>query len=151
MGQMTERPLRVAMGLLCLVGLGIAGYLTYVHYRGLHPVCVAGGGCETVQSSHYAKLGGIPVPVLGLVGYAAILATLAVPGDLGRLLGTGAALIGFGFSAYLTYLELFVIDAICTWCVGSAVVMTLLAALAVARVLRAEPDLPSNQPSPEAP
>ena len=48
---------------LALAGLGIAGYLTYVHYAGVHPVCVASGGCETVQSSSYAKLAGIPVPV----------------------------------------------------------------------------------------
>ena len=72
-----------------LVGLGIAGYLTYVHYAGLHPVCVASGGCETVQSSHYAKLAGVPVPLLGLIGYAAILGSLLVRGDTGRLATAG--------------------------------------------------------------
>lgn len=126
-----------AIGVLCVVGLGIAGYLTYVHYSGLHVLCVSSGGCETVQTSSYAKLAGIPVPVLGLVGYAGILVSLFVPGDPGRLATAGLALVGFGFSLYLTYLELFVINAICQWCIGSAVLMTAIAVLAVVRLLRA--------------
>jgi uncharacterized membrane protein len=133
-----DRRLAAVIAGLCVAGLGIAGYLTYVHYAGLHPVCVASGGCETVQSSSYAKLAGIPVPLLGLIGYAAILASLLWRGDTGRLATAGLALVGFGFSLYLTYLELFVIEAICQWCVASAVLMTALAALAVWRLLRAD-------------
>jgi uncharacterized membrane protein len=135
----TDRRLAGAIAVLAVAGLGVAGYLTYVHYAGLHPVCVASGGCETVQSSHYAKLAGIPVPVLGLIGYAAILASLFVRTETGRLATAGFAIVGFGFSLYLTYLELFVIKAICQWCVGSAVLMTALAILAVVRLLRAPP------------
>jgi uncharacterized membrane protein len=125
------------IAVLALVGLGVAGYLTYVHYAGIHVLCAASGGCETVQTSSYAKLAGIPVPVLGLVGYVGILVSLFVPGDTGRLATAGLALVGFGFSVYLTYLEVFVIKAICQWCVGSAVLMTGIAVLAVIRLLRA--------------
>jgi len=134
---MSDRALLVATAVLAAAGVLIAGYLTWVHYAELEPFCVGGGGgCERVQASEYAELAGIPVAVLGLGGYVAILGSLFVPGDAGRFAGALLALIGFGFSAYLTYLELFEIDAICQWCVASAVVMTALACTTVARVLR---------------
>jgi uncharacterized membrane protein len=132
------RRIDVAIGAVALVGLGIAAYLTYIHYAGLQPLCLASGGCEKVQSSHWSKLAGIPVATIGLLGYAAILALLFVPGEAG-LAGTAlVALAGFGFSAYLTYVELFRIHAVCQWCVASAVLMTVLAGLTVARLLTAE-------------
>jgi uncharacterized membrane protein len=119
--------------------VGVAGYLVYVHYEGIEPLCVAGGGgCEKVQTSDYADLLGIPVALLGLGAYLAILATLFVRGDLGRLASAAIALSGFGFSLYLTYREIFTIEAICQWCVASAVLMTLLAVLTVTRLLKAE-------------
>jgi uncharacterized membrane protein len=134
---MSDRALRQAAVLLALLGLGVAGYLTYVHYAELEPICAGGGGgCERVQNSTYSELAGIPVAVLGLVGYALILASLAVPGEAGRVGGAVLALAGFGFSLYLTWLELFEIDAICQWCVVSAVLMTALAVITALRVLR---------------
>ncbi len=134
---MSDRALRRAAVLLALLGLGVAGYLTYVHYAELEPICAGGGGgCERVQNSDYAELAGIPVAVLGLAGYALILASLAVPGEAGRVGGAVLALAGFGFSLYLTWLELFEIDAICQWCVASAVLMTALALVTALRVLR---------------
>ena len=133
---MTEPRLRAAIAVLAVAGIGIATYLTYVHYADVEAFCVAGGGgCEKVQTSDYAEFLGIPVAVLGLIGYVLILASLWVRGDAGRLAGAVLALSGFGFSAYLTYRELFTIDAICQWCVASAVVMTLLAALTTWRLL----------------
>jgi uncharacterized membrane protein len=130
-------PLRLATAVLALVGLGIAGYLTWVHYAGLDPVCVGGGGgCEQVQASRWAELSGVPVALLGLFGYGAILATLALPDELGRTAAAFVSLVGFGFSAWLTYVELEKIGAVCQWCVASAVVMTALAAVSVARLLR---------------
>lgn len=131
---LSDGPARL-IGLLCLVGLGVAGYLTYVHYAGIAPVCST-GGCERVQASDYAEVAGVPVALLGLVGYLGIGASLLLRGELGRTTTAALAIIGFGFSAYLTYLELFVIDAICQWCVGSAALMTLLAVTAVTRMLR---------------
>jgi len=129
-----DRPTTVAT-VLTLAGIAIAGYLTWVHYEGLSPICTT-GGCERVQASSYSEIGPIPVALLGLIGYVVILASLAIRGDVGRAATFMLALAGFAFSVYLTYLELFVIDAICQWCVASAVVMTALLVVASIRLLR---------------
>jgi len=85
---LSERHLRLIAAALGLAGVGIASYLTWVHYEGLSPVCVGGGGgCERVQNSEYADLIGIPVAVIGLAGYVAILGSLLVPGETGRFAG----------------------------------------------------------------
>jgi uncharacterized membrane protein len=134
----SDSQLRLLAGALALAGLAIAIYLTIVHYDHSSPVCVGGGGgCEKVQTSDYAELAGVPVALLGAIGYALIALSLLVPGENGRFAGALLGLVGLGFSLYLTYLELFVIDAICQWCVASAVVMTLLATTTVMRFLRA--------------
>jgi uncharacterized membrane protein len=134
-----ERKLAIAIAAVALLGVAVAGYLVYVHHAGIKPICAAGGGgCEKVQTSAYAKLAGIPVADLGLAGYLAILGSLLVRGDAGRLAGAAIALSGFGFSLYLTYREIFTIKAICQWCVGSAVLMTVLAVLTTIRLLRAD-------------
>ena len=131
--------LRRATVVLALVGIAIAGYLTWVHYNGLEPVCVGGGGaCERVQSSKWSELAGIPVAVLGLGGYLLLLASLLLPEDTGRTVAALVALVGAGFSAWLTYVELAKIDAICQWCAASAVIMVLLAIVSVIRLLRVE-------------
>jgi uncharacterized membrane protein len=135
-----ERRLVALIAALALLGLLVAGYLTYIHYADVKPLCLSGnGGCEKVQASSYSKLAGVPVAVLGLAGYALLLASLLLPGDSSRLAGAFVALVGFGFSVYLTYRELFTIEAICQWCVVSAVLMTALAILTTMRLLRAEP------------
>jgi uncharacterized membrane protein len=140
-GLAVDRRLRIAILIVCLLGIGDAGYLTYVHYAGLKVLCLSGGGgCETVQASRYAKLDGVPVAVLGLLGYIGILGSLAVRGEAGRTIGVALAFIGFCFSMYLTYRELFTIHAICQWCVGSATCMTVLVVLTVIRFLRADAD-----------
>jgi uncharacterized membrane protein len=125
---------------LAVAGLGVAAYLTVVHYSGGAPVCAISHGCETVQHSRYAKLAGVPVAVIGLAGYVAVLALVALDLASTRLAVAGATMVGFGFSAYLTYLELFQIHAICQWCVASAAIMTALLVLAVARAAR-EPEV----------
>jgi uncharacterized membrane protein len=132
---MSDR-LRVAAIACCALGLGIAGYLTYVHYAGITPACEIAHGCERVQTSKWSELAGVPVALLGLLTYAAILAALLAAGETALLAGAGLSLVGFGFSAYLTYRELFTIEAICIWCVASALLMTALAVLTVARMLR---------------
>ena len=136
---MIDRRLRIAAFVMTVLGIGVAAYLTYIHYAGIEPVCNIAHGCVKVQSSKYAELAGVPVALLGLIGYVTILAALVVDGELGRLAAALIALVGFGFSAYLTYRELFTIDAICQWCVASAVLMTGLAIVCTWRVLIAEP------------
>jgi uncharacterized membrane protein len=130
----SERALRIAAVVVALAGLGVAIYISIAESGGGAPKCLAGGGgCETVAESKYSELAGINVAVIGIAGYLVLLAAAVVPGDVGRFGGFLAALVGFGFSAYLTYLELFVIDAICQWCVASAVLMTLSLAVAATR------------------
>jgi uncharacterized membrane protein len=132
---MTERRLRAAVGALALVGLGVSAYLTYVHYAGGAPYCVAGGsGCERVQESEYADLGGVPVALLGMLAYAALLATAIAPGRLAAAIGAAIALAGAAFSAWLLYAQLALIDAVCQWCVVNEVVITLAAGAATWRM-----------------
>ncbi|HZO76397.1 MAG TPA: vitamin K epoxide reductase family protein [Solirubrobacteraceae bacterium] len=129
--------LRWVLLALATLGLGVAAYLTYVHYAGINPACTAGQSCVKVQTSQWSKLDGVPVALIGLAGYVAIVASLLMPDrEETRLATLGLALVGFGFSAYLTYRELFSIHAICEWCVSSAVVMTLLLLGATIRYLR---------------
>jgi len=139
---MTDVALRRTSGTLGLAGVGIAGYLTYVHYAGLHPVCGISHGCETVQTSSYASLLGIPVALLGLITYVLILVSLGMRGERPLLGGYALTSIAFAFSVYLTYREVFTIHAICSWCVSSAIVFTLLAIVATLRVLRVDVEAP---------
>jgi len=119
---------------LALAGMGIAAYLTFIEVSQAEAVCGPVGDCNAVQQSSYAMLFGvIPIGLLGLFGYAAILAfwilkqagKLPTSYDANRVLW-GFALAGTLFSIYLTFLEPFVIGATCAWCLGSAVIMTAL-------------------------
>jgi uncharacterized membrane protein len=152
-----EGALRVALGALALAGLAISAYLTAVRYADEDPSCVIGSGCTTVQNSEYAELAGIPVAVLGLLAYGGLLLAALLPGPLGRALGLFTALVGVGFSAWLTYAELFLIEAVCLWCVISAILMVLALALTVARAAGAASGVGGSArrsgpaPSPPAP
>ena len=136
------RALRVVLGVLAAAGLLISTYLSWVHFVGVAPVCVGGGGgCETVQSSRYATVLGVPVSVLGIIGYAGLLSSAVLRGEVGVYLGFLIALVGTLFSAYLTYLEIFVIHAVCQWCVASAAIMVaalICASLAAWRLTESE-------------
>jgi uncharacterized membrane protein len=146
---MSQRTLRIVMIVLATVGLGVASYLTYVHYSGTPPVCSAGGSCLKVQTSIYSKLAGVPVALMGLIGYIAILGSLLAPErETSRFATLALTLAGFGFSAYLTYRELFSIHAVCEWCVSSAVILTLLVSLAVWRFLLGD-ELPEASGRPD--
>jgi uncharacterized membrane protein len=134
----TEARLRAAAVVLSLLGIGVAGYLTYVHYADLDPVCVGGGGgCAIVQASDQSKLVGIPVALLGLLTYVTLLACALLRTELARMLAALTALVGFGFSVYLTIESVTVIEHTCQWCLASLVLMTLLAGVCTARLLKA--------------
>jgi uncharacterized membrane protein len=142
---MRARPLRVLLTVLTLGGLGIAGYLTYVHYAGIKPICTAGGSCEKVQTSVYSELAGAPVALLGLLTYIGILGLLVAPeSENTRFAGMVLVLVGASFSGYLTYRELFSIHAICEWCATSAAILTVMAPLSVWRFLRPAPSVPQD-------
>ena len=136
---MSDRALRLTMAVLALVTVGISSYLLQAHYAGGSVVC-ATGGCETVAQSTYSEIYGIPVALIGLIGSLAILVSLLRADILGRAGGVALTLCGFIFAAYLVLLQLFVIDAVCEWCVANDTVLAILACLAVWRARRAEPD-----------
>lgn len=125
--------MRRAIAGLALFGLAVSIYLAWVHLADVEPVCTGVSDCEKVQNSDYAELAGIPVAVIGIAGYAAILLSLLTRVELTVLLAYVAA----GFSAYLTWAELFEIEAICQWCVASAVASAAIAVLATLLALRA--------------
>ena len=126
--------LREPIAAACVVGIGFAAYLTYVHYTHTSPICTA-GGCEKVQHSSYAELRGVPVALLGLVAYVVVLATAAVRGLPAAALGAVVGLVGVAFSGYLLWAQLARIHAICQWCVGNDAIVALLAAVCLYRVL----------------
>jgi uncharacterized membrane protein len=124
----------VALALvLAAVGAGIAGYLAFENVRGQTGVCTVVHGCATVQNSVYGKILGVPVSVPGLALYLALTAgALAWLRGLGgrrdeiSLLASAGASFGLLFSGYLTYVEAFVLDAWCIYCIVSASLLTLL-------------------------
>jgi uncharacterized membrane protein len=135
---------RQTIALLALVGLFVALYL-WLHALGFGGAikCGASGGCEVVQTSQWAVFLGLPVAFYGVAGYFALLAVAilglrpaALPDRTWSVLLAGLASAGFLFTVYLTYLELFVIHAICRWCIGSAVIITAIWIVSVAALRR---------------
>jgi uncharacterized membrane protein len=134
---------RMWVALLSLVGLFVAAYLYLYKIGKIGTMACGTGGCETVQLSDWATFGGIEVSLIGVLGYVALLAVAMVglqPAFSAKrsvtLLLVGMSGMGVVFAIYLTALELFVIHAICRWCVASAAIVTLvfLAALLDLRV-----------------
>jgi uncharacterized membrane protein len=132
----SEWTLRRAIAFVAALGVGVAAYIAIADSGGGAPVCIAGGhGCATVARSSYSHLAGIDIAVLGIVGYALLLASAFFADDAARFGGFVVALGGFGYSVFLTYLEIFKIEAICQWCVASAVLMTVLFLLSATRLI----------------
>jgi len=132
---------RAATVAVAAAGTAISAYLTWIHYSGGLALCVGVGGCETVQASRYSMVGVVPVAVIGLVGLATIAALAAWRLSPDPPAWTLTALFGLSLAAmlyvgYLTYLELFVIRAICPWC-ATVAFATVLVFLLTVRELRA--------------
>lgn len=130
--------------ILCILGIGVAGYLTWTHLAGTDPYCGSTHSCADVQNSSYSEVAGIPVSVIGLMGYLVLLTLSLLRGRISAEIGFylpvlsfGAALVGVLYSAYLTYLEAFVIRAWCYWCLTSAVIIAAIWVLSIFDLRRA--------------
>jgi uncharacterized membrane protein len=140
---MLDRRLRIAQFVLVAIGLAAAIYLTYTKYA--HDgICGVSAGCTIVQQSEWSELFGVPVSVLGIVGYLGLAGLLLAPQRnelvrLGLVVGSG---VGFLFSMFLMYRAYITLDAFCPFCTTSATMMTLLAITSVVRFVRG-PDRPA--------
>lgn len=132
---MSDRLLRALLVVASLTGVAVAGYVLVSRWADSGLICST-GGCETVQSSEYAELLGVPVAAFGVAGYL-LIAALALGSSPGALAATAALALGAAaFSAYLLVVQLAVIDAVCDWCIANDVISSLVAVLALARLLR---------------
>jgi uncharacterized membrane protein len=134
----SERGIRIALGVVAVVGAAICIYLLAVRETGSHLVCST-GGCEAVQRSSYSELLGIPVAALGLGAYVALGLCALLSGERARMAGAVIAVAGAVFSIYLLGAQVFSIDAICQWCVTSDLLMTAAAGLCIWRLRVAAP------------
>ena len=146
-----EKWLYRASVLITIIGLAVSIYMTVFKLTGNEKMCVGSGGCTTVNNSPYSEVYGIPVAVFGVGGYLAILAVLLLEKENGKflkqnatkfleqnatLITFGLTLIGFLFTLYLVYLEIFVIKALCPFCLTSQIAMTILFILSVVRLVQ---------------
>jgi uncharacterized membrane protein len=142
----TDRNLHTYSIVLACLGLVDALYLTYVKISHTFALCGPLGDCESVNTSQYSEIAGIPISILGAAAYFLILVFLVMEPrasfwtDNSPLVVFGISLVGVLYSAYLTYIEISVLKAICPYCVGSAVVMVLLLVLAIVRLVKVQED-----------
>ena len=127
---------------LTIIGLLVSIYMTVYKLTNNESMCIGSSGCSEVNASRYSEINGIPVAVLGVVGYAAILALLFLerrPGFIqenGSMLFFGISLIGFLFTLYLIYIEIALIKAYCPFCLASQAVMIVIFIISVIRLAR---------------
>ena len=146
-----EKWLYRASVLITIIGLAVSIYMTVFKLTGNEKMCIGNGGCTTVNNSPYSEVYGIPVAVFGVGGYLAILAVLLLEKENGKflkqnatkflkqnatLMTFGLTLIGFLFTLYLVYLEIFVIKALCPFCLTSQTAMTILFIISVVRLVQ---------------
>jgi uncharacterized membrane protein len=127
---------------LAILGLLVATYMTVYKLTDNDAMCIGSGGCSVVNASRYSEVNGIPVALIGMGGYAAILALLFLerrPGffqENGTMILFGISLVGFLFTLYLIFVEIVLIKAYCPFCLTSQAVMTIIFILSVTRLIR---------------
>ena len=128
---------------LSIIGLLVAVYMTIYKLTDNNAMCLGSGDCSVVNASRYAEVNGVPVAVIGILGYAAILGVLYLENrawgflhENGALLTFGLALTGFIFTLWLIYVETVLIKALCPFCITSQIAMTLIFILATIRLVR---------------
>lgn len=133
------------ISLLALVGIGVSGYLTWAHLANQAVACGQSPDCDIVQQSIYSEVAGVPIALFGLLAYLALTGLAMAYGRLPEVMNGyvplalfGISLAGVLYSAYLTYLELFVIRAVCRWCVASAALMKLVLVLSALELRASE-------------
>lgn len=137
-----EKRLRQITIALTIIGLLVSIYMTIYKVTNNESMCIGSSGCSEVNASRYSEINGIPVAVLGVLGYAAILALLFLeqrPGIFqqnGTMMFFGISLLGFLFTLYLIYLEIALIKAYCPFCLTSQAVMTFIFIISVIRLVR---------------
>ena len=128
--------------IITILGAADALYLLIYKLTGNPHMCLGNGGCHNVNFSPYSEINGIPVSVFGLCAYLAILCILVLEArvkiakEYGPLAIFGISLGGVAFTAYLTYLEIYVIHALCPFCVASAIIITFIFILAIIRLVK---------------
>jgi uncharacterized membrane protein len=138
--------LRLASFIIASIGLLDALYLSVVKLAHTQVYCAGSGNCETVQSSTYSQFAGIPIAFLGAGAYIVILLLLFLEGrggfweDNSTMLIFGITLAGTIYSAYLTYIEIAVLRAICPYCVISAIAQALLLIISIVRLVSVQPE-----------
>lgn len=132
---------RILIGLL-LIGIAVSTYMTIYKLTDNSNMCLGSADCSVVNASRYSEVNGIPVAVIGMAGYGAMLAVLWLERrggffeENGSLLFFGLALTGFLFNVYLIYVEVALIKAFCPFCITSQITMTLIFVLSIFRLVR---------------
>ena len=127
---------------LTIIGLLVSIYMTIYKITSNDSMCIGSGDCKTVNASRYAEVYGVPVAVLGVLGYSAILAVLLLEPRVefleenGTLAFFGLSLVGFLFTLYLIFVEVALIKAYCPFCITSQTVMTIIFIISVIRLVR---------------
>ena len=128
--------------IITILGAADALYLLIYKLTGNPHMCLGNGGCHNVNFSPYSEINGIPVSVFGICAYLAILCILVLEArvkiakEYGPLAIFGISLGGVAFTVYLTYLEIYVIHALCPFCVASATIITFIFILAIIRLVK---------------